>query len=130
MNSEAAQILELAYVLRCDVLFIAQTSQLVGSGVPSDVLLKHPDVLPIRLDAGYHEKQRWHLDEQGFTVALSFNGLSTCRFPWSSIIAITIYPTAPPLDTIYPTAPPLEARAEPSEGRVTLVRPVLRLVDP
>ena len=102
---QAEQVLKLAFMLGCDLLFGAQTDQLANSGVPRHVLTRYTPVLPIRLEAAYHRHNDPQYFPEGVQLRLSFDAVYTCFFPWTAIQQITLYP--------YPPEPAAEPEPEP-----------------
>lgn len=92
---QAEQILRLGFLLGCDILFGAETDQLVSSGVPQHVLARYKPTLPIRLEAAYHRHNDPQYFPEGVQLRLSFDALYTCLFPWAAIRQITLFPFAP-----------------------------------
>jgi transcriptional regulator with XRE-family HTH domain len=97
LGNHPRQLFEVAFALGCDFLFFAKSAELSGSGVPASVLDRYADRdLPIKLDAAYHQYNAPRYDEGGVTLALSFDALYECRFPWTSIRQVIFYPAPPP----------------------------------
>ena len=63
----------------------------------------------IQCDSAFHSKMRFELDDDGFTARLSFDGLYTCTFPWSSIRDAESYVADSRADAPAPSAPPPKA---------------------
>ncbi len=82
---QAEQCLRLGFTCGIDLLFHARTAELEGSGVPRAILARFPERVPIRLDAAYHPHNRPRYLPEGLELRLSFDGVATCLFPWSSI---------------------------------------------
>jgi DNA-binding Xre family transcriptional regulator len=99
------QLIRVGFALACDFLFLADGSQLEGSGLPAQVAQQYRETnLPIRLDAAYHRHNAPRYDPGGITLTLSFDGLYDCRFPWSSIRQVVFLPA--PAEPVAPAEPP------------------------
>ena len=87
------QLFQIGFGLGCDLLFIADASQLEASGIPAAVLAGYEGRdMPIKLDAAYHKYNQPLYDATAITLTLSFDALYECRFPWSAIKQVIFYP--------------------------------------
>ncbi|MEL6349068.1 MAG: hypothetical protein AAFV53_38545 [Myxococcota bacterium] len=109
-GNHAEQIIQLGFMLGCDIFFTAQTDQLSGSGVPSAVIERFQPSLPIRLESAFHRHNAPEYFPEGLQVRLSFDSVYTCLFPWTAIKQITLFPTPP-------ASPGPEPKDDPSAGR-------------
>jgi len=114
----AEQGIRMAFAMGVDFAFVSESAQLEDSGVPPQVLARFPERMLIRLDAAYHKYNAPVYDDHGLTLALSFDTIYTCVFPWSSVLQVTVY--CDPPDPSSPSDP----EPEPEESG----RPALRLV--
>ena len=95
LGNQVAQTIQLGFGLGCDIFFVADSSKLVGSGLPDDVLGRFSDQMPIRLDGAFHRHMAPKYSEEGLTLVLSFGSLYTCCIPWDAFTQVTLYPVAP-----------------------------------
>ena len=115
------QVIQLAFALGVDIMLMFDAPQLAGSGVPSSVLSRFKDVLPIRLEARFHRHNKPVFGEHELQLVLSFDKLYTCSFPWTAFRQVHfLLPVEEPL----PPAP----EPEPEPEKVTKKVPFLRLV--
>lgn len=114
------QVLELAFVLGIDVMMILDATQLGDSGVPSSVLSRFKETLPIRLEARFHRHNKPVFGPDEFQAVLSFDRLYTCTFPWTAFRQVHFFlPTEEPATPVEPPKPePTKAAAKPSFLRV------------
>ncbi|MCA9572245.1 MAG: helix-turn-helix transcriptional regulator, partial [Myxococcales bacterium] len=93
-GNQPEQLFRIAFALGCTFFFIADPTQLEGSGVPEAVLRKHASQgqLPIKLEAAYHKYNEPRYDAAGITLTLSFDALYDCTFPWSSVLQFVLFP--------------------------------------
>lgn len=112
-------LMQVAFELRVDVLFLVDTAMLRGVWEgPDSVLDAHgKEELPIRLDAAYQRFMEPVFDDDALRLTLSFDRLYRCVFPWSAFRRVMFFPIAP-------EAPVVEPEAKPEPGK----RPSLRLV--
>ncbi len=110
----AEQAVRLGFLLGIDFLFVAETQQLMDSGVPHDILATFPDSMVIKLDSAYHGHNSPRFSEEGVLLSLSFKGVNDCFFSWSSILQVIFHVGTP--------AKPEQTDDEPKPG------PGLRLV--
>jgi len=107
------QLFRSAFALGCDFMFIVATDDLQDSGVPKAVLDQYKGrELPIKLDAAYHVHNAPSYNEVGVSLALSFDALYDCSFPWSCFRQFIFFP-------VVPDEPEPEPEPEP-DGRPTL----------
>lgn len=92
---QAEQVFRMGFGLGLDMLFLSDTRQLKGSGIPAAVLARFPDKMPIKLDAAFHRHNRPRFLDEGLELRLSFDQVYTCLFPWSAIHQVTLFPEAP-----------------------------------
>lgn len=78
------QVVRLAFALGIDVMLMFDSSQLAESGVPSSVLSRFTELLPIRLEARFHRHNKPVFGPDEFQCVLSFDRLYTCHFPWTA----------------------------------------------
>ena len=121
LGNHTEQALRLAFSLGCDVLFVAESSGLEGSGVPRSVLAAYPKALPIKLDARFHRHNDPQYLPEGLRISLSFDSLYTCVFPWAAIQQVTFFPLPP--------EPPDQPDDEPEDLPAGLRRGHLRLIE-
>lgn len=122
LGNHPRQLFEVAFALGCDFLFLLKAAELAESGVPRHIIERYKERdLPIKLDAAYHSYNNPRYDEGGITLALSFDALYECRFPWTAIHQFVFYPAAPP-----PAPEPVPEKEEPPKRPG---RPFLRLVE-
>lgn len=115
------QLMEVAFELGCDVMFLASTQALGKSGVPDSVLAQYDGGnLPIKLDAAYHKYNKPQYTDTTLTLTLSFDALYECTFPWSAIHQVVFFPV--PMD------PSTEEEEEEDAPEPPTGRPTLRLV--
>lgn len=120
-GNQVEQSFRFAFELGCDFLFQAAADELEGSGLPRKVLETWAGrEVPIKLDAAYHQYNNPRYDPGGITLTLSFDALYECRFPWSAIRTVLLFP-APP-------EPELEPELEEEEEPAAKGAPFLRLV--
>ena len=81
----AKQALRLGFALGADLFVTFETKHLDDSGVPSAVLARFKDALPIKLEARWHPQNKPIFQEDAFVCVLSFDRLRTCTFPWRAI---------------------------------------------
>jgi hypothetical protein len=87
------QLFVVLFELGCDFAFLAETTQLVDSGIPPGVLEAHEGRrMIIRLVAAYHRHNNPRYDDDGVTLTLSFDALHECRFPWTSVVEVMATP--------------------------------------
>ena len=101
-GNQPEQLFRIAFGLGCDFFFLADTTQLEGSGVPETVLKQYNGrELPIKLDAAYHKYNDPKYGPDGITLTLSFDQLYDCTFRWPAIKQFVLFPLAPepPSDT-------------------------------
>lgn len=103
VGNHPMQLMQLGFALGCDFLFTANTKFLQNSGIPSAVLKKYQQNIPIRLDAAYFQYYRPQYHEQSLEIRLSFDAVYTCYFPWHAIEQVTFF-----VDEDEPIAPPPE----------------------
>lgn len=116
---QGEQAIRIAFALGVDFMFIADSAQLHGSGIPESTMARFPERMVIRLDAAYHRYNKPQYTETGLTLTLSFDTVRVCEFPWSAIQQVT-YHLEPPSP-----AQPSPPEPSPEEPRG---RPALRLV--
>jgi len=115
------QVVQQAFALGIDIMLMLDATQLGDSGVPSSVLSRFKDVLPIRLEARFHRHNKPVFGEQELQLVLSFDKLYTCAFPWTAFRQVHfLLPVEEPL----PVAPPPAREPE----KVTKKAPFLRVV--
>lgn len=119
LGNHAAQALRLGLALGCDLHLVLDSTQVHDSGVPPNVLQQFKERLPIRLDAAYHHHHALRFEPDHVQMTLSFDALHTCRFPWTAIQQVTLFPLPPE------QAPAPEEPEEPTPTR----RGHLRLVE-
>lgn len=112
---QGEQAFRLGFSLGIDFVFVADSAQLVDSGIPARVLESWPEELVLKLDAAFHGHNDPRFTPQGVALRLSFDALHDCFLPWSAITKVIFQLETPPPET------PEEA-PEPSRG------PGLRLV--
>lgn len=78
------QVVQLGFALGIDIMLMFDSTQLGDSGVPSSVLGRFKELLPIRLEARFHPHNKPRFGEDEFGCTLSFDRLYTCTFPWTS----------------------------------------------
>ena len=94
------QLFQIGFGLGCDLLFIADASQLEASGIPAAVLAGYEGRdMPIKLDAAYHKYNKPRYTERNLTLTLSFDALHDCTFPWHAISQVAFFPLAEEPDT-------------------------------
>lgn len=98
MGIQAQQIIQYAFGLGIDLLFVAETSLLKDSGVPEAVLKSFAPKIPIRLDAAFHHHYRPEYYPRGLEIRLSFDAVYTCFFPWEAINQVTCFVHAEPFE--------------------------------
>lgn len=105
-GNQPRQLFEIAFALGCDFFFVVDGTQLEGSKLPASVLTQYrgKDV-PIKLDAAYHKHNNPRYEEAGIRLALSFDALYECHFPWSAIKQVIFFPLAPEPDEPADTPP-------------------------
>ena len=91
----AEQLVRLGFAMGVDFLFVADTKQLLESGVPDDVLATFPDSMVIKLDSAYHGHNSPRFSEEGVLLSLSFKGVSDCFFSWESILQVIFHVGTP-----------------------------------
>ena len=116
LGNHADQIIRLGFALGCDLTLVLITNGLADAGFPESVIEKHPQQLPIRLDAAFHQHNDPSFLPEKLRLTLSFDALYTVHIPWQSIAHVVIQP----LDT-----GPAPIKPEPPIGKATH----LRLVD-
>jgi hypothetical protein len=115
------QLIEIAFGLGCDFLFLARASDLADSGVPEAVLRRYDNrEIPIKLDAAYHQYNKPIYTDETLTLTLSFDALYECTFPWASIRQVIFFPVPPEAPAKKPEPPP---------ENVGPKKPFLRLVE-
>ena len=120
LGNQPKQLFEIGFMLGCDFLFLARANDLVESGVPHNVLERYTHrEIPIKLDAAYHGHNNPRYSESSVTLALSFDALYECTFPWTSIRQVVFFPAPPEPVLDVPEEKPKERPA----------RPHLRLVE-
>lgn len=87
----AEQLVRLGFAMGVDFLFVADTQQLLESGVPDDVLATFPDSMVIKLDSAYHGHNSPRFSEEGVLLSLSFKGVSDCFFSWESVLQVIFH---------------------------------------
>ena len=107
------QVLQLGFALGIDLFLVLDAARLAESGVPTSVLARFPESLPIKLDARFHPHNRPRFHEDVFEVVLSFDKLYTCRFPWSCFRQVQFNLPAEP---ILPPPEPPPAATPPAKG--------------
>ncbi len=118
-GNQVEQSFRFAFELGCDFLFQAAADELEGSGLPPKVLKTWSGrEVPIKLDAAYHQHNNPRYDPGGITLTLSFDALYECRFPWSTIRTVLLFPAPPEPE------PELDGEEEPTSTGA----PFLRLV--
>jgi hypothetical protein len=116
-GNQPEQLIRIAFALGCDFFLLVDGAQLEGSKLPQSVINQYRGRdLPIKLDAAYHKYNNPRYDDLCVTLALSFDAVYDCRFPWSAIKQVVFFPVAPEPE------PPGDEPAPPSGG------PKLRLV--
>ena len=108
-GNQPEQLFRIAFDLGCDFLFLASIDQLDDSGVPAAVLAQYTDLLPIHLQAAYHQYNEPRYDRSGVTLTLSFDALYECSFPWTAIRRIVFEPVSPEIEPDEEVEPPSEA---------------------
>jgi transcriptional regulator with XRE-family HTH domain len=81
----AKQALRMGFALGVDLFVTFDAKLLADSGVPSAVLARFKDALPIKLEARWHPQNKPIFQEDAFVCVLSFDRLRTCTFPWRSV---------------------------------------------
>ncbi len=94
-GNHAEQILKLGFGIGCDMHIILQSDRLEDSGVPTETLEQFPDLLPIKLDAAFHNHNDPKFLPEGIKLVLSFDGLYTTTLPWNAFAQITLIPLEP-----------------------------------
>jgi hypothetical protein len=112
---QGEQAFRLGFSLGIDFVFVADSTQLVESGIPARVLENWPEELVLKLDAAFHRHNEPRFTPQGVSLRLSFDDLYDCFLPWSAISKVIFQ-----LEKPVPETP--EEEPEPSRG------PGLRLV--
>lgn len=103
VGNHPMQLMQLGFALGCDFLFTANTRFLQNSGIPSAVLKKYQQNIPIRLDSAYFQYYRPQYHPESLEIRLSFDAVYTCYFPWHAIEQVTFF-----VDEEEPVAPPPE----------------------
>ena len=105
------QLFQVGFTLGCDFWFHADPSLLGDSKVPKDVLSRFPAprLLPIQLDAAYHQYNNPRYTESGITLTLSFDALYDCTFAWEAIKQFAFFPIKPELIEDEPEEEPTPA---------------------
>jgi transcriptional regulator with XRE-family HTH domain len=112
---QGEQAFRLGFSLGVDFVFVADSAQLVESGIPAKVLDNWPEELVLKLDAAFHRHNEPRFTPQGVGLRLSFDSLYDCFLPWSAITKVIF-------QLEVPVPEPLEEPPPPSRG------PGLRLV--
>jgi transcriptional regulator with XRE-family HTH domain len=125
-GNQAEQLMRYAFGLECDIFCHLESALLQDSGVPSSVLSRFPEHLPLRLEAAYHHHHQPRFLEEGLQLLISFDALYTCTLPWACFQQITLFPVRwePPESDVSDaeTSAPLPQTGAPGA-------PHLRLVD-
>ena len=104
------QILQLGFALGTDLFMVLDAKQLVDSKVPSSVLSRFQDALPIKLEAKYHAHNRPRYQEDCFECVLSFDALYTCTFPWTAFKEVRFLIPEEPIRPLTTPTPPESPR--------------------
>lgn len=91
-GNQAEQLMRYAFGLECDIFCHLDSSLLQDSGVPSSVLSRFPEHLPLRLEAAYHHHHQPRFLAEGLQLLVSFDALYTCTIPWACFQQITLFP--------------------------------------
>lgn len=119
-DNHIRQLFQVGFALGCDFFFHADASVLTESGVPAAVLERYKSsVLPIKLDAAYHQYNDPRYERAGLRLKLSFDDVYDCYFPWSAVQRVIFSPIAPEL----------EPEPEPEPDKPKGAAPFLRLVE-
>lgn len=95
-DNHIRQLFQVGFALGCDFFFHADASELTDSGVPAAVLERYKSsVLPIKLDAAYHQYNDPRYERAGLWLKLSFDDVYDCYFPWSAVKRVIFSPIAP-----------------------------------
>ena len=120
-GNQPRQLIEIAFGLGCDFLFLARITDLGSSGIPEAVLRRYENrEIPIKLDAAYHSYNKPIYTDETLTLTLSFDSLYDCTFPWASIRQVIFSP-------VTPEAP--AKKPEPPKDTTSPKKPFLRLVE-
>ena len=92
---QGEQAFRLGFSLGIDFMFVAETQQLVNSGIPSKVLENWPEEIVLKLDAAYHRHNEPHFTPEGVGLKLSFDDLYACFLPWSAIGKVVFHLESP-----------------------------------
>lgn len=116
-KNQPRAVIEFAFDLGANFMFVVDTSKLADWGGPDAVAKQHPQGLPIQLDAAYHQYMEPTYEDDAFSVVLSFDKLYRCRFPWDAITRVIF------LELYYEGddgSDEPEEEEEPPKGRPTL----------
>lgn len=91
-SQQVVELFKLGFRLGIDMHFVADSSLLNKSGIPITVLSRFPQTIPIKLDAAFHKFNKPEFHEDSLQINLSFDGISTCYFPWKSVLQISFKP--------------------------------------
>jgi hypothetical protein len=113
------QVVEMGFALGIDLFLQLDAKQLGDSGVPSNVLTRFAEELPISLPAKFHRHNKARFLDDQLEVVLSFDRLYTCTFPWTAFRRVVFQL---PEEAAAPPPPPTPPPAKPSGA------PFLRVV--
>lgn len=109
------QLMELGLGLDVDLFIVLDSAQLVGSGVPRDVLTANPEQLRLRMEARWFSQNKFRFLDDALVCMLSFDALYECTLPWTAFRTVTF---------LLPAQAPASPRPEPPKPAA----PFLRLV--
>ena len=78
LGNHASQTLRLGFALGCDMVLMMRTSGLKESNIPAGTLEQFPEMLPIRLEAAFHNHNDPQFHSDALTIQLSFDAIYTC----------------------------------------------------
>jgi hypothetical protein len=100
-GNHTEQILRLGFAIGCDMHILLHSEFLEDSNIPEDTLAQFSDLLPIKLDAAFHNHNAPKFLPNCVQITLSFDGLVTAILPWNCFAQITLIP----LETELPDIP-------------------------
>lgn len=117
-QSDAAVAVRMAFERGVSFMLNVRTGLLGKSGIPEDVLAKHPGHVGLAFDRKYHRHNRPKFGPTAFGVDLSFDDVIRCELPYVAIASVLL--------VVDEGGPP---PAEPEAPEPARAAPALRLVE-
>ncbi|MES2641499.1 MAG: helix-turn-helix transcriptional regulator [Myxococcota bacterium] len=113
------QVVEHGFALGIDLFLVLDTTQLVGSGIPRQVLDEQREQLRLRMEARWFPQNKARFLDDAMVCMLSFDALYECTLPWSAFRSVTFLL---PAEAHVPTTPEPPAPVRPAAPFLRIVK--------